>query len=77
MELDDITGAIVDESIRIHRDLGPGMLESVYEILLLMRSRFEGFELSGKRAIHLEYDGVVFREGFRVDLLSKVRCWSS
>ena len=33
-ELDDITGAIVDAALRIHRDLGPGLLESVYEAVL-------------------------------------------
>jgi hypothetical protein len=33
-ELDDITGAIVDASLHIHRDLGPGLLESVYEAVL-------------------------------------------
>jgi hypothetical protein len=34
-ELDDITGAIVDASVRLHRDLGPGLLESVYEAVLV------------------------------------------
>src|SRR5687768_3277857 len=33
-ELDDITGGIVDAALRIHRDLGPGLLESVYETVL-------------------------------------------
>ena len=34
MELDDITGAIIDTALKIHTDLGPGLLESVYEIVL-------------------------------------------
>ena len=33
-ELDDITGLIVDSAVRIHRELGPGLLESVYELVL-------------------------------------------
>jgi iron complex transport system substrate-binding protein len=31
LELDEVTGAVVDASVHIHRDLGPGLLESVYE----------------------------------------------
>jgi iron complex transport system substrate-binding protein len=34
MEIDEITGIIIDRSIKIHRDLGPGLLESVYEAIL-------------------------------------------
>lgn len=34
MELDDITGAIVDAALKIHQELGPGLLESVYESIL-------------------------------------------
>jgi len=33
-ELDDVTGLIVDSAIKIHRELGPGLLESVYELVL-------------------------------------------
>ena len=34
MELDDVTGAVVDAAVRIHRELGPGLFESVYEAVL-------------------------------------------
>lgn len=67
-ELDDITGAIVDASIRIHRDLGPGLLESVYEAVLARALFQRGFQIERQQAIHFEYDGMVFEEGFRVDL---------
>ena len=33
-ELDDITGAVVDAAVKIHKELGPGLLESVYEVVL-------------------------------------------
>ena len=36
-EINDITGIIIEESIKIHRDIGPGLLESVYEELLYYR----------------------------------------
>lgn len=69
MELDDITGAIVDAAMKIHTDLGPGLLESVYEIVLARALQKRGFEVERQKPIRFEYDGVLFDEGFRVDLL--------
>jgi iron complex transport system substrate-binding protein len=43
-ELDDITGAVIDAAIKIHRDLGPGLLESVYELVLA--TNFSGAALA-------------------------------
>lgn len=68
-ELDDITGGIVDASLRIHRDLGPGLLESVYEAVLARALHRRGFQVERQQAIRFEYDGMVFEEGFRTDLL--------
>ncbi|HEX3071915.1 MAG TPA: GxxExxY protein [Thermoanaerobaculia bacterium] len=68
-ELDDVTGAIIDSAIKIHRELGPGLLESVYELALtglLVRS---GFQVERQKPIRFEYDGIVFDNGFRLDLL--------
>ena len=48
-ELDDVTGAIVDKSLRIHRDLGPGLLESVYEAILARALQSGDCESSAKR----------------------------
>jgi GxxExxY protein len=68
-ELDDITGSIVDASLRIHRDLGPGLLESIYEAVLARALDQRGFQVERQRAIRFEYEGMVFEEGFRADLL--------
>ena len=68
-QLDDITGAIIEEAIKIHRDLGPGLLESVYEVVLARALERRGFEVERQKPIRIEYDGMVFEEGFRVDLL--------
>ena len=68
-ELDEITGAIVDASMRIHQGLGPGLLESVYEIVLARALERRGFQVERQKAIRFEYDGMVFDEGFRTDLL--------
>ncbi|HEU0187979.1 MAG TPA: GxxExxY protein [Gallionellaceae bacterium] len=69
MELDDITAAIVDAAIKIHTDLGPGLLESVYEAVLARALQKRGFEVERQKVIPFKYDGIMFDEGFRVDLL--------
>ena len=69
MELDDITGAIIDCAIEIHRELGPGLLESVYEAVLALSLERRGFQVERQQTIRFEYDGMVFEEGFRIDLL--------
>ena len=68
-ELDDITGSIVDAALRIHRDLGPGLLESVYEAVLARALDRRGFQVERQQAIRFEYEGMVFENGFRTDLL--------
>ncbi|MEO6528245.1 MAG: GxxExxY protein [Gemmatimonadaceae bacterium] len=69
MELDDITGAVVVESIRIHRALGPGLLESVYEAILARSLERLGLRVDRQRAVSFSYDGMNFDDGFRADLL--------
>ena len=72
-ELDDITGAIVDAAMKIHMELGPGLLESVYEAVLARALERRGFHVERQKVIRFEYDGMVFEEGFRVDLLVEGR----
>jgi iron complex transport system substrate-binding protein len=68
-QLDDITDAIISEAIRIHRELGPGLLESVYEAVLARALERRGFHVQRQTMIRFEYDGMVFEEGFRTDLI--------
>ena len=72
-ELDDITGAVVDAAIKIHKELGPGLLESVYEVVLARELQRRGFRVERQKPIRFEYDGMIFEEGFRVDLLVEGR----
>ena len=69
MELDEITGAIIEEAIKIHRELGPGLLESVYEVVLARALQRRGLRVVTQKPISFEYDGMFFEEGFRADLL--------
>jgi GxxExxY protein len=73
MELDEITGAIIDCSIKIHIELGPGLLESVYEAVLARSLERRGLRVERQQVIRFEYDGMVFEEGLRIDLLVEGR----
>ena len=59
-ELDDITGAIVDAALKIHMELGPGLLESVYEAVLARALERRGFRVDRQKVIRFEYDGMIF-----------------
>ena len=72
-ELDDITGAIIDEAMKIHQELGPGLLESVYEAVLARALERRGEHVERQKVVRFEYDGMIFEEGFRVDLIVDAR----
>ncbi|PKN30904.1 MAG: GxxExxY protein [Deltaproteobacteria bacterium HGW-Deltaproteobacteria-21] len=63
-------GTIVGESaIAVHRELGPGLLESVYEVILAHELRERGLELRRQVPVPIEYKGMKFDEGFRADII--------
>ena len=72
-ELDDLTGAIVDAALKIHMELGLGLLESVYEVVLARALEKRGFRVERQKVIRFEYDGMVFEEGFRTNFLVEGR----
>jgi iron complex transport system substrate-binding protein len=69
MQLNDITGIVLDESIRIHREIGPGVLENVYEVVLAKRLAQRGLAVQRQKHVPLVIDGETFSEVFRLDLL--------
>jgi GxxExxY protein len=69
MEVDDITGAIVEVSIDIHRRLGPGVFESVYETVLASVLERRGLRVERQRPVAFTFDGIRFDQGFRLDLV--------
>ena len=69
MDIEKLAEVAVDTGLRIHRDLGPGMLESAYEAILAAQLTKVGVPLERQRAMAIEYDGVVVRDAFRVGLL--------
>ena len=69
MRINDITGAIVDTSMKIHRALGPGLLESVYQTILAHELRKLGLRVETEVPLPVTWDGLQMELGFRADLL--------
>ncbi|MFT4026041.1 MAG: GxxExxY protein [Novosphingobium sp.] len=68
-QIDDITAEVIDASIRIHRELGPGLLESVYETVLAGSLVRAGLRVDRQRPIDIQFDGLLFPAAFRIDLM--------
>ncbi|HXD03909.1 MAG TPA: GxxExxY protein [Novosphingobium sp.] len=68
-EVDEISSAVLNEAIRIHRELGPGLLESVYEQVLAAALLRRGLEVARQVPVEISYEGMVIAGAFRVDLL--------
>lgn len=69
MEMDEISSAVVGEAIRIHRELGPGLLESVYEKALKAGLSRRGLRVESQVPVSIRYDGMEIDAAFRLDLL--------
>jgi GxxExxY protein len=69
----DIAKEIVDAAYHIHRRLGPGLLESVYEAVLAYELQKRGLRVQRQVPMPVTYDGIRFDLGFRVDLLVEGR----
>lgn len=69
MEINAITSIIIEEAIRLHREVGPGLLESVYEVVLAKRLRARGLKVECQVPTSVVIDGERFEIGFRMDML--------
>jgi GxxExxY protein len=69
MKHDEIAGVVVECAFALHKELGPGLLESVYEVLLADALREKGLSVERQKPIPICFRGKRFDEGFRADLL--------
>ena len=69
MTENEIATIIVDTAYSIHRDLGPGLFETVYERIMEAELMKRGLKVERQKPIPIVYDGVHFEAGFRCDLL--------
>ena len=69
MTENEIGRLVVDAAIAVHRELGPGLLETVYEVILAYQLREHGLRVERQVPIPIEYRGVKFDEAFRADIM--------
>lgn len=67
--IEELSAEIVDCGYQLHRQLGPGLLESVYETVLARMLEQRGLRVERQKPVPIEFDGQRFDEGFRLDLL--------
>jgi GxxExxY protein len=69
VEINKITGAIVDAAFRIHEEVGPGLFKSVYELVLADMLTGKGFSVQKQVPVPIRFGGKIYDEGFRADLI--------
>jgi GxxExxY protein len=69
MEPNEISGQVVDAAYKLHTELGPGLLETVYEVALAYELQKRGLRVRRQVPVPIVYAGIRFDEGFRIDLL--------
>ncbi len=69
MTENQIGKVVVDAAVSVHRELGPGLLESVYEAVLAHELRERGLRVDRQVSVPIEYNDIRFDEGFRADLI--------
>jgi GxxExxY protein len=65
----ELSKIIVNSSLKVHRNLGPGLLESLYEECLIYELRKEGLFVEKQKPLPLIYENVKLEIGYRVDIL--------
>jgi GxxExxY protein len=60
---------VVDSAVAVHREIGPGLLETVYEVVLARELQERGLKVEREVPVAIEYKGATFDEGFRADIL--------
>lgn len=66
---EELSRIVVDCAYRMHVEIGPGLLESVYEAVLEKLLSEKGLKVSRQKAIPIEVMGLTIHEGFRADLI--------
>jgi len=69
MTENEIGKVVVDSAVAVHRELGPGLLETVYEVILAHELRQRGLRVERQVPVPIEYRGMKFDEAFRADIL--------
>ena len=68
-DIDLVSGDVLDVALRLHRDLGPGLLESVYDAVLAARLSQLGYAVARQQPVDINFEGVRLEGAFKIDLL--------
>jgi len=68
-DTEEISGDVLDVALRLHKQLGPGLLETVYEQVLAAKLMEMGYAVSRQVPVDIEFEGLRFEAAFRIDLL--------
>ena len=69
MTENEIAAKVMDASFLLHRELGPGLMESVYEVVLARQLTDMGLTIERQISVPIHFQGIAFDEGFRADLI--------
>ena len=68
MNENEIGSIIIETAVDLHKELGPGLLESVYEVILMKLLAEKGLHIQRQVSVPIKFKGEYFDEGFRIDL---------
>jgi len=69
MDENAISKVVLDTAFKVHSKLGPGLLESVYEVVLARELTKQGFAVICQQPVEIRYEDMLFEESFRADLV--------
>ena len=69
MTENEIGSVVIESAIAVHRELGPGLLENVYEVILAHELEDRGLKVERQFPVAIHYKGIRFDEGFRADMV--------
>ncbi len=67
--LNDISGKIVDAAIHVHKELGPGLLESIYEEAIIYELGIRNLKIERQKILSVPYKNIILNSQFRLDLI--------
>jgi GxxExxY protein len=73
IDIEELARRTIDCGFRIHKELGPGLLESVYELVLAASLERDGLRVERQKPIPVNFDGLTIADGFRADLVVEDR----
>ncbi|TGL57633.1 GxxExxY protein [Leptospira sarikeiensis] len=69
LQINEITEIIIGSALKIHKDIGPGLFESIYEFILEKELQKQNLLIDRQKSITFQYEDIILKNAFRIDLL--------